>query len=316
MATRLGDRKLAAALRSKLEVPVMVGPMFLISGPELVIACCKAGVVGSFPTLNARTVDALDAWLGEITAATAGGAPFAANLIVHKSNTRLGEDLALVAQHRAPIVIASVGNPSGVVETVHGYGGLVFSDVASLKHARRAVEAGVDGLILLCAGAGGNTGWLNPFAFVGAVREFYDGPLVLAGAISRGRYVAIAEQLGADLAYVGTSFIATRESLANDTYREMLVASTADDIVLTAELTGIPANMLRPSLEGAGFKSGGKPEGFSLLKEMEALKAWRDVWSAGHGVGDVTSVGTVGDLVGALKRDYEAARVTPPAKAA
>ena len=306
--TRLGNRELATGLRAKLKLPVIAGPMFLVSGPELVIACCKAGVVGSFPTLNARTPAILDEWLARITAETAAAAPFAANLIVHRSNTRLDDDVALVASHRVPVVIASVGSPAGVVAKVHGYGGMVLSDVASLKHARRAAEAGADGLILLCAGSGGNTGWLNPFAFVGAVREFFDGPVVLAGAISRGSYIHAAESIGADLAYVGTSFVATRESLAGDNYRRMLVDSNADDIVLTTEITGIAANMLRPSLERAGFKAGQKNEGFSVLKEMSSLTAWRDIWSAGHGVGDVARVETVGDFVLRLKQDYDAAR--------
>lgn len=306
MTIRFGNSGLAASLRSSLSIPVIAGPMFLISGPDLVIACSRAGVIGSFPTLNARTPEILDQWLEQITAETAGHAPFAANLIVHSSNTRIEEDLALVASHKVPIVISSVGNPSGVVAQVHAYGGKVLADVASLKHARRSAEAGVDGLILLCAGAGGNTGWLNPFAFVGAVREFFDGPIVLAGAISRGRYIHTAEHMGADFAYVGTSFIATRESLASELYQNMLIASSADDIILTDKVTGIPANMLRQSLANASHQSAEQADGFNLLKEISALKAWRDIWSAGHGVGDVLSVETVEELVGRLKQDYEA----------
>lgn len=316
MTTRLGNPDLAAALTSRLSVPVVVGPMFLISGPDLVIASSRAGVVGSFPTLNARSPAILDEWLARMTTETEGHAPFAANMIVHQSNTRIDEDMEVVANHKVPIVISSVGNPSAVVERVHRYGGLVFADVASLKHARRSAEAGVDGLILLCAGSGGNTGWLNPFAFVGAVREFFDGPIVLAGAMTRGRYIHAAQQVGADFAYVGTSFIATRESLANDQYREMLVASTADDVILTDAVTGIPANMLRQSLQNAGFDKGHKPEGFNLLKEIEVLKAWRDIWSAGHGVGDVTRVESVADLVDRLRQDYQAARSGARAAAA
>lgn len=311
MDDRLGSRELAEHFTSQLQLPVIAGPMFLISGPDLVIACCNAGIVGSFPSLNARTTVLLDEWLARIAQETRrpGSAPYAVNLIVHASNTRLEEDLALVEKHKAPLVIASVGNPASVVARVHAYGGLVFSDVASLKHARRAVEIGVDGLILLCAGCGGNTGWLNPFAFVGAVREFYAGPIVLAGAISRGQFIHAAQEMGADLAYIGTSFIAARESLANERYRDMLAAANADDIILTSEITGIPANMLRQSLESAGWKPGGKHEGgFNLLKEMETLKAWRDVWSAGHGVGDVRAVEPIADIVQRLRTDYAAAR--------
>ncbi len=311
MTKKMGSRKLAASFAARLQLPAIAGPMFLISGPDLVIGCCNAGVVGSFPSLNARTTELLDQWLTRIAAEASGphAAPYAVNLIVHASNTRLEEDLALVEKHKAPLVIASVGSPAGVVTRVHAYGGLVFSDVASLKHARRAAEVGVDGLILLCAGSGGNTGWLNPFAFVGAVREFFDGPIVLAGAISRGQYIHVAQELGADLAYIGTSFIAARESLANDLYRSMLIDATADDIILTAEVTGIPANMLRQSLESAGLKTGNKHEGgFSLMREMEMLKAWRDIWSAGHGVGDVHAVEGVAELVQRFKADYKLAR--------
>lgn len=308
---RLGDARLAARLRGQLTLPVMAGPMFLVSGPDLVVASSKAGVIGSFPTPNARTAAILDEWLARIggeLAAVADAAPFAANLIVHPSNPRFADDLAVVVNHRVATVIASVGNPTPAIEKVKGYGGIVFSDVASLKHARRAAEAGVDGLILLCAGCGGNTGWLSPFAFLGAVREFFDGPIVLAGAISRGRLIHVAEELGADLVYIGTSFIATRESMASDEYRAMLVESGPDDITLTAEVTGIPANMLRPSLERAGFKPSAKHGGFDLMKELDTLRAWRDIWSAGHGVGDVKAVGSVAELIADLRADYEAAR--------
>ncbi|WP_370154099.1 NAD(P)H-dependent flavin oxidoreductase [Ferrovibrio sp.] len=311
MSLQFGSRQLAARFMSRLQLPVIAGPMFLISGPDLVIGCCNAGVVGSFPSLNARTTVLLDEWLTRIAAETSGpnAAPYAVNMIVHPSNTRLEEDMMLVEKHKAPLVIASVGSPANIVARVHAYGGLVFSDVASLKHARRAAEVGVDGLILLCAGSGGNTGWLNPFAFVGAVREFFDGPIVLAGAISRGQYIHVAQEMGADMAYIGTSFIVTRESMANDKYRDMLLDANADDIILTAEITGIPANMLRQSLESAGLKTGKKHEGgFSLLREVEMLKAWRDIWSAGHGVGDVRAIESVADLVRRLQADYLAAR--------
>lgn len=320
---RYGDPKLADALRQRVKLPVIAGPMFLVSGPDLVIACSQAGVVGSFPTLNARTLDILDEWLTRMTQASAaqGCAPYAANLIVHPTNTRLMEDVALVAKHRSPLVIASVGNPAPVIAEVKRYGGLVFSDVASLKHAKRAAESGVDGLILLTGGAGGNTGWLNPFAFLTAVRGFFDGPIVLAGAISNGRLIHVAEELGADFAYIGTNFIATKESMASDRYRQMLIDSTADDILLTAEVTGIPANMLRKSLELTGFVPGKdthKPHagGFSLMKEMETLKAWRDVWSAGHGVGDIDKVDSVADLVARMSGEYRAAIAASQARTA
>lgn len=315
MDRRFGDKTLSARLRGQLGLPVMVGPMFLVSGPDLVIASSRAGVIGSFPTLNARSPEILDEWLTRMEdelAASPGSAPFAANMIVHKSNPRVAADLEVVVRHRVPIVIASVGSPTPVIEAVKRYDGLVFSDVASLKHARRAAETGVDGLILLCAGAGGNTGWLNPFAFLGAAREFFDGPIVLGGAISRGRLIHVAEELGADLAYIGTSFIATRESLASDDYRSMLIASGPDDILLTAEVTGIPANMLRPSLERVGFKPSATHGAFDLIKELETMKAWRDIWSAGHGVGDIRGVASVAELVADLKADYEAARDRMP----
>ena len=305
----LGDSSLATKLRAKLRLPVLAGPMFLVSGPELVIACCRAGVAGSFPTLNARTTEILDQWLGRIAAeVTSGAAPYAANLIVHPTNTRLAEDVDLVVKHRSPLVIASVGNPERVIAAIKGYGGLVFSDVASLKHARRAAEAGVDGLILLCSGSGGNTGWLNPFAFVTAVRKFFAGPLVLAGSISNGRLIHVAEELGADFVYVGTPFIAATESMAVDDYRQMLIDSNADDIQLTAEVTGIPANMLRKSLERTGFKPGPKHEGFNLLKEIETMKAWKDIWSAGQGVGDVERVEPAAGVVDRMMQDYSLAR--------
>jgi len=306
----LGDPGLATKLRTRLRLPVLVGPMFLVSGPDLVIACSQAGVAGSFPTLNARTTAILDQWLARITAELKpAAAPYAANLIVHPTNARLIEDVDLVAKHKVPLVIASVGNPGRVVAAVKGYGGLVFSDVASLRHARRAAETGVDGLILLCGGSGGNTGWLNPFAFVTAVRKFFAGPLVLAGAISNGRLIHVAEELGADFVYAGTPFIAATESMATDDYRQMLIESNADDIHLTAEITGIPANMLRKSLERSGFKPEAKHDGFNLLKEIETLRAWRDIWSAGQGVGDVERVEPAAAVVEHMAHQYNVARI-------
>ncbi|MDP6406642.1 MAG: nitronate monooxygenase [Alphaproteobacteria bacterium] len=297
------------AWRQDMRLPVIAAPMFLVSGPELVIACCKAGVIGSFPTVNARTPEDLDAWLtridGELAAAP-NAAPPAANLVVHRTNPRRDDDLAIVVEHKIPLVIASVGSPAAVVEPIHAYGGLVLADVASLKHARQAIEVGVDGLILLCAGAGGNTGWLNPFAFVPEVREFYDGPLVVAGCIGDGRAIRAIETIGADFAYIGTRFIAASESQASAENRQMLVESSADDIQLTDAVTGIDANFLRPSLEASGYTKSHDGEGFNVIKETTAMKAWKDVWSAGQGVGFTKSVAPVADIVAELESGYRA----------
>lgn len=308
MTDRFGDPTLASRMRENLALPVIAAPMFLVSGPDLVIAAARAGIIGAIPALNQRTTEGFENWLEQIKHATAGAA-YAVNLIVHDSNRRLEADLDVTAYHQAPLIIASIGSPGPVVAKVRAYGGLVFSDIASVRHARRAAEAGVDGLILLCAGAGGNTGWLSPFAFVAEVRKFWDGPLALAGAISRGSYVHLAEEMGADFAFVGTPFIAARESLAPDAYRSMLVESGADDIVLTAEVTGIPANMLRRSLERSGYvPKKGAPARFDLSAEIETLRAWRDIWSAGHGVGDVNAVENLADIVARFLTDYHKAR--------
>jgi nitronate monooxygenase len=308
MAGQFGDPLLASRIRANLALPVIAAPMFLVSGPDLVIAAARAGIIGAIPALNQRTTEGFESWLEQIEQATAGAA-YAVNLIVHDSNSRLEADLNVTVRHRAPLIIASIGSPAPVVERVRAYGGLVFSDVASVRHARRAAEAGVDGLILLCAGAGGNTGWLNPFAFVAEVRRFWNGPIALAGAISRGSYVHLAEEMGGDFAFVGTPFIAARESLAPEAYRSMLVESGADDIVLTAEVTGIPANMLRQSLQKSGYiaKKGASAR-FDLNAELETLRAWRDIWSAGHGVGDVNAVENLADIVSRFSTDYHQAR--------
>ena len=235
--------------------------MFLVSGVELVVAACRNGVIGSFPTVNCRSPEQLDEWLGEIEgrlqqhsdASGKRAAPVCANLIVHRSNARLEQDLQVLLRHKPEMVITSVGSPAPVIEPLHEAGALVFADVASIRHAERAVAAGADGLVLLTAGAGGQTGWLNPFVFVRAVRAFFDGPLVLAGGIADGHALRAAQALGCDLAYMGTKFIATRESMADRRYKEMLVASSADDILLTTAFTGLQTNMLRPSIEAAGL---------------------------------------------------------------
>src|ERR1700720_2210795 len=245
-----------ARFHDRLSLPLISAPMFLVSGVELVVAACRNGVIGAFPTVNCRSPEELDGWLGEIeqrlrTDSDASGepaAPVCANLIVHRSNARLAQDLEVLLRHRPEIVITSVGSPAPVVKPLQDTGALVFADVASIRHAERAVEAGADGLVLLTAGAGGQTGWLNPFAFVRAVRAFFAGPIVLAGGISDGHALRAAEALSCDLAYMGTRFIATRESMADTRYKEMLVASSADDILLTTAFTGLQTNMLRPSI--------------------------------------------------------------------
>lgn len=245
---------LPAPLLGCLRLPVVAAPMFLVSGPELVVACCRAGVLGSFPALNQRSTAGFVAWLKEIGAALGSDdAPFAVNLIVHRSNARLEADLAAIVAHRVPVVITSLGAVSTVVEAVHGYGGVVFHDVTTARHARKAADAGVDGLILVAAGAGGHAGTLSPFALVAEVRRFFSGTVLLAGALTTGADVLAAQVLGADLAYLGTRFAATRESLASDGYRQMMTEATASDIVYTAGVSTVGANFLRMSLEAAGL---------------------------------------------------------------
>ena len=283
--------------------------MFLVSGPDLVIATCRSGAIGSFPTANCRTLEDLDQWLGRMVAETKGGAPFAPNLIVHKSNTRLQEDAALVAQHKAPLVIASVGSPAPIMDTIHGYGGRVFADIASMRHAEKAIATGVDGLILLAAGAGGQTGWANPFAFVRAVRDIYDGPVVLAGGISDGVALKAAMTLGCDLAYMGTRFIATQESMAVQGYKDMLVSSSLDDVMLTSAFTGLPASKLRPSIVAAGLDPDALPAR-GMINVAEDInpdkrpKRWKDTWSAGHSVSGVKDLPPVAELVERVAREF------------
>ncbi len=296
-------RRMIQALR----LPVIVAPMFLVTGTRMVVAACREGVIGSFPTAYARTSAMLERWLENIsselaasTNASRPNAPWAANLIVHPTNSRAHADFELLAKYRAPIVIASVGNASRFVSPVHDYGGLVFADVASVEHARKAARSGIDALILLCGGAGGHTGWMNPFAFVPAVREFFDKPIILAGSISDGAGLRAAQALGAELSYVGTRFIATLESDATEEYRQLMVSSTSADIVLTSEVSGLPANWLRGSLTKLGYegKQQGRLENFSADANFTA---WRDIWGAGHGVGAVKRVQSVADVVAELE---------------
>jgi nitronate monooxygenase len=316
---------LPASLRDRLRLPLIAAPMFLVSGPALVTSACRAGVIGSFPTANCRTVEELDAWLAGMvdeakrTADTAGRAPapWCPNLIVHRSNPRVPEDLAAVLRHKAEIVITSVGSPEPVMKPLKDAGCLVLADVASVRHAEKAVAAGVDGLVLLTAGAGGQTGWANPFAFARAVRGFWDGIVVMAGGMADGHAVAAAQALGCDLAYMGTKFIATRESLAKDAYKQMLVSSRLDDVLLTRAFTGLETNMLRPSIEAAGLDPDNLPVRgkIDISKDINAAerdrpnaRRWKDIWSAGHSVSGVADVPTVAELIERTAGEYQAAR--------
>lgn len=312
-----------ARFRNRLSLPLIAAPMFLVSGIELVAAACRNGVVGSFPTVNCREAEQLDIWLTELEqrlrrhADESGrpAAPICPNLIVHRSNARLEQDLNILLRHKPEMVITSVGSPAPVLQPLHDAGALVFADVASIRHAERAVAAGADGLVLLTAGAGGQTGWLNPFAFVRAVRAFFDGPIVLAGGIGDGHALRAAEALGCDLAYMGTRFIATRESMADNRYKGMLVSSSADDILLTTAFTGLQTNMLRPSIEAAGLDPENLPSrgAIDIGKDIDIgarenrPKRWRDVWSAGHSVSGVDAVLSVDELVARTRDEYRAA---------
>jgi nitronate monooxygenase len=317
-----------ARFRDRLSLPLIAAPMFLVSGVDLVVAACRNGVIGAFPTVNCRSPEQLDGWLGEIEdrlrryseARGKPPAPICPNLIVHRSNARLEADLKVLLRHRPEIVITSVGSPAPVLAPLHDVGALVFADVASIRHAERAVEAGADGLVLLTAGAGGQTGWLNPFVFVRAVRRFFGGPIVLAGGISDGHALRAAEALGCDLAYMGTKFIATRESLADTRYKDMLVASNADDIVLTTAFTGLQTNMLRPSIVAAGLDPDDLPQRGAIdiandidigARENRPAR-WRDIWSAGHSASGVTEVMAVDDLVAHTVAEYRAAASPAP----
>ena len=294
-------------ISKNLKLPVIVAPMFLISNPNMIIECCKNGVIGSFPALNQRTSDGFETWLKQITGElTENDAPFAVNLIVNPVNKRLEDDLKLCIQYKVPIIITSLGIKPDLIDAVHSYGGLVYHDITTIKHAKKAVNAGVDGIIAVAAGAGGHAGTLNPFALVNEIREFFDGTLILAGSISNGRNIRAAQIMGADFAYMGTRFINTEESAANNEYKEMINTSSAADIIYTAAVSGVPANFMAQSLEKAGINSDNKDNEKSSLKDLnDEAKAWKNIWSAGHGVGTIKNVTTTKALIQNLKNEYE-----------
>jgi len=308
-----------AALQN-LRIPVIASPMFIASNPKLVIEQCKAGIVGSFPALNARPQAQLGEWLTQIETELAAHkaahpdaiiGPYAVNQIVHKSNDRLEADLRTCVEHRVPLIITSLRAPNEVVGAIHSYGGLVFHDVISVRHAQKALEAGVDGLILVCTGAGGHAGTLSPFALVGEIRRFYDGPIVLSGAIATGDAVLGAQAMGADFAYIGTRWLATQEANVSDGYREAIVESAAADIVYTNLFTGVHGNYLKKSIVAAGLDPDNLPESDPTKMNFggsAAAKAWRDIWGAGQGVGLINDAPPAAVVAERLVQEYQAAR--------
>jgi nitronate monooxygenase len=304
-----------------LSLPVIAAPMFLISGPKLVIECCKNGIIGTFPALNQRTTEGFEQWIIEIKTALKEfesetgkkAAPFGVNLIVHQTNPRVQADLAICIKHQVPLIITSLGAVPQLVGAVHSYGGMVFHDVIKKRHAEKAAEAGVDGLILVCAGAGGHAGTLNPMPFVAEIKKFFKKTILLSGCISNGRDVASALQMGADLAYMGTRFINTKESKAPENYRKMIIESGANDIVYTAAISGVSANFLRPSLEAMGITEEmlSRPKKIDFGNELSAMekeaKAWSTIWSAGQGVTNISDNPSVKDLIDLMKKEFKAA---------
>ena len=310
-----------ASFINELSIPAIAAPMFLISGPQLVIECCKSGIVGTFPALNQRTSEGFEAWILEIKAALSAyeketgkkPAPFGVNLIVHRSNPRLEADLAICVKHKIPLIITSLGAVSELVDTVHSYGGLVFHDIIKKRHAEKAQEAGVDGLILVSAGAGGHAGTINPMPLVSEIKSFFKKTILLSGCISTGRDIASAMQMGADLAYMGTRFINTKESKAPEAYRDMIIDAGASDIVYTAAVSGVPANFLGPSLKAMGIteemlnKKVKVDFGEELTAQEDEAKAWATIWSAGQGVSTIKDSPSVSDLISNLKNEFKAA---------
>lgn len=317
-------------LRDRLRLPVIASPLFIISGPDLVIAQCKAGIVGSFPSLNARPISQLDEWLARITEELAAwdranpdmpSAPFAVNQIVHRTNNRLEEDLALCEKYKAPIVITSLGAREELNQAVHGWGGITLHDVINDKHAHKAIEKGADGLIPVAAGAGGHAGALSPFALIQEIRQWFDGPVALSGSIASGKAILAAQAMGADLAYIGSAFIATKEANAVQGYKDMIVESSGEDIVYSNLFTGVHGNYLRPSIVRAGMDPDNLPVSdpsamnFGSGGNQEA-KAWKDIWGCGQGIGAIDQILSAGELVAKFAEEYEAAKAELAAKTA
>ena len=313
---------LPAILDGRLRLPLIGAPMFIVSNPALVIAQCQAGIIGSFPALNARPQEKLDAWLSDIKDALTEYAdlhpdepvaPFAVNQICHQSNTRLMADVETCVRHQVPIIITSLYPPAEIVQAVHSYGGLIFHDVINLRHARKAIKQGVDGIIAVCAGAGGHAGTSSPFALVKEIRREFDGVVILSGAMSSGSDVLAAQAIGADLAYIGTRFIATEEANAQPAYKEMIVASESADIVYSSLFTGVQGSYLKGSIVNAGLDPDNLPEGdkatmdFAKADKSDA-KAWRDIWGAGQGVGNIDEIMPTRDLVLRMQQEYNATR--------
>lgn len=302
-------------LKSNLILPVIASPMFIVSGTRLVIECCKNGILGTFPALNGRTTEAFEEMLKEISSelekfeAETGikPAPYGVNLIVNKTNPRLLPDLELCVRYKVPVIITSLGAVKEIVDAVHSYGGLIFHDVIKKRHAEKAAEAGVDGIICVAAGAGGHAGTASPFALAAEIKSFYDGAIILAGSINSGKEILAAQTIGADLAYMGTRFIATKECVAPEEYKNMIINSGIDDVIYTDGVSGVNANFLKKSIEQAGIDvTEKKEEDFSKLTGEHA-KAWKDIWSAGHGVAEIKDVPSVHELIERLKSEYKSA---------
>jgi len=306
--SKLGVKR-SMSIKDRLRIPVIQAPMFLLSGPEMVIASCKAGVIGSFPTPNTRTQEQLEDWLIKITDAVdadVDAAPWAINIIMHRSNPRRHQDLELAIKYKAPMVITALGSPKEAVDSIHSYGGKIYADVINVDYARKAAASGVDGLALVCAGAGGHTGQLSPFAFIDEVKTFFSGEIILAGGMSSGRSVHAAEVLGADYVYMGTRFIATKESLAQDEYKQMIIESSVRDIVPSDAITGVKANWLRSSLLRAGYDLENMPSAANIdfASGADDIKRWRDIWAAGQGVGAIKKVQSISRVVDQLESEY------------